>query len=665
MRMISFIKRLKAFSLTELLIVLVIVAVLFAALAPIMTKRRGGDSLGDEPVWLLVNNDEQRDAFYDPGQRSLTSTAFFGLEPRSVGANLQPYSKTVIKANKNQNMIQFRYGAESDGTLTGLLTFDNQGNLLHVNKLQGSSANNYNKVINNSKYNTVAGSEAFTKVDKAGGTVAIGSNAVRGGGNNPARITAVGANAGQYAGGASDDGDDSVFVGTGSGRGKSTLDGKRISSSVALGSGVLGIDTSSGSNNVFAGHNVSTAGILSTGAEKNTIINQPLYYGEYPVENTIVGYYSYTGGDSDVKAVTAVGYNACSSMSAYVGTSGTGKTRGGSRTCLGYGSAMGMGTSVYTVPTSFVTDKYDHIYLGGTPEGFGGQSVLEVHNINTTPSLSALPRVGPTVVLNSNLVVRGGMYFPRSDSNTVQSVAYDSLIPSSGKVQNQDYCSHGCLGRKKWRGKNGCKVIADFFNFAFNALVIGGAIWGAISGITGGAVWSPGSWISKSFAPSNGGRWRSPDPPSGSAWVFSGSTSLNCSNSGVCPDLKVKTSDRRLKADIYTNKDALDKIMYVMPYNYTYKADKDNTPQVGVIAQDLEKYLPNSVSKDDKGYLSIRWDELFYVTINSVKALDAKITGLNSSVDLVEKDSAMLAKEQKSTKNRIKEISKRIDKLEK
>ena len=83
------------------------------------------------------------------------------------------------------------------------------------------------------------------------------------------------------------------------------------------------------------------------------------------------------------------------------------------------------------------------------------------------------------------------------------------------------------------------------------------------------------------------------------------------------------------------------------------------------MAQDLEKYLPNSVSKDDKGYLSIRWDELFYVTINSVKDLDAKITGLNSSVDLVEKDSAMLAKEQKSTKNRIKEISKRIDKLEK
>ena len=39
--------------------------------------------------------------------------------------------------------------------------------------------------------------------------------------------------------------------------------------------------------------------------------------------------------------------------------------------------------------------------------------------------------------------------------------------------------------------------------------------------------------------------------------------------------------------------------------------------------------------------------------------------GMNSSVDLVEKDSAMLAKEQKSTKNRIKEISKRIDKLEK
>lgn len=193
-------------------------------------------------------------------------------------------------------------------------------------------------------------------------------------------------------------------------------------------------------------------------------------------------------------------------------------------------------------------------------------------------------------------------------------------------------------------------------------VIIGSIAASGGGGILGGAALFGGSGYS-----------RLKDGPSASILITSeyesatphcmSSQSINYPTSAYCPQLKL--SDIRTKENISENKDALDKIMYVMPYNYTYKADKDNTPQVGVMAQDLEKYLPNSVSRDDKGYLSIRWDELFYVTINSVKDLDAKITGLNSSVDLVEKDSAMLAKEQKSTRNRIKEISKRIDKLEK
>ena len=37
----------------------------------------------------------------------------------------------------------------------------------------------------------------------------------------------------------------------------------------------------------------------------------------------------------------------------------------------------------------------------------GGRSILEVHNIPRKATLAAKPQLGPTVVLNSNLVVRG------------------------------------------------------------------------------------------------------------------------------------------------------------------------------------------------------------------------------------------------------------------
>ena len=55
----------RAFSLTELLIVMVVVAVLFSALVPIMTKRRNGLTNATEPVWQYVNDDDDKDAYFD------------------------------------------------------------------------------------------------------------------------------------------------------------------------------------------------------------------------------------------------------------------------------------------------------------------------------------------------------------------------------------------------------------------------------------------------------------------------------------------------------------------------------------------------------------------------------------------------------------------------
>ena len=72
----------RAFSLTELLIVLVVVAVLFAAMAPFMTKRGKGSTPADEPVWMFVKDDPEKSAFYDPGSAALTSTAYVGFNPK-------------------------------------------------------------------------------------------------------------------------------------------------------------------------------------------------------------------------------------------------------------------------------------------------------------------------------------------------------------------------------------------------------------------------------------------------------------------------------------------------------------------------------------------------------------------------------------------------------
>ena len=124
-------------------------------------------------------------------------------------------------------------------------------------------------------------------------------------------------------------------------------------------------------------------------------------------------------------------------------------------------------------------------------------------------------------------------------------------------------------------------------------------------------------------------------------------------------------SDERLKDNISDNNAGLKEITALEVKNYTYKNDKDKTPHVGVIAQQLQKVFPNSVIKGKDGYLSITKDEIFYALVNSVKELcksiqdlTAKITGLDKRITELEKQNQILKKQNA-------EFEKRLSKLEK
>ena len=107
--------------------------------------------------------------------------------------------------------------------------------------------------------------------------------------------------------------------------------------------------------------------------------------------------------------------------------------------------------------------------------------------------------------------------------------------------------------------------------------------------------------------------------------------------------LKNYISDRRLKYVGTNNNDGLDKIKQLKVFNYVYKKDTTKTPHVGVIAQDLQKVFPNAVKKGKDGFLTIRMEDMFYAVINAIKELDAKY---------------------QAQEKRINELEKRIEKLE-
>ena len=129
------------------------------------------------------------------------------------------------------------------------------------------------------------------------------------------------------------------------------------------------------------------------------------------------------------------------------------------------------------------------------------------------------------------------------------------------------------------------------------------------------------------------------------------------------------TSDIRLKhvGSKYTA--GIEELKKLDIFNYTFKYDKTNAPHVGVIAQDLEKVFPNSVTTDQTGYLRIRWDEMFYAVINAVKELDTKIAELSESVkSYFDKTSALEAKieeQQKTIEQQQASIEKLVKQVEK
>ncbi len=87
-------------------------------------------------------------------------------------------------------------------------------------------------------------------------------------------------------------------------------------------------------------------------------------------------------------------------------------------------------------------------------------------------------------------------------------------------------------------------------------------------------------------------------------------------------------SDLRLK---YVGKEftsGLDKIRELKVFNYTFKKDKTKTLHVGVIAQDLQKVFPDAVKKGKDGFLTIRFEDMFYAAVNAIKELDRRITTL-------------------------------------
>jgi hypothetical protein len=91
-------------------------------------------------------------------------------------------------------------------------------------------------------------------------------------------------------------------------------------------------------------------------------------------------------------------------------------------------------------------------------------------------------------------------------------------------------------------------------------------------------------------------------------------------------------SDIRLKNITSKITDALTNVLTLSPIRFTLKSDETKKERIGLIAQEIQKILPEAVDSDDKGMLSVRYTEIIPLLIASIQEQQTQIESLKSTL---------------------------------
>ena len=98
-----------------------------------------------------------------------------------------------------------------------------------------------------------------------------------------------------------------------------------------------------------------------------------------------------------------------------------------------------------------------------------------------------------------------------------------------------------------------------------------------------------------------------------------------------------QSSDKRLKTNIQKIDKPLEKILKLNGVSFEWKRDIDekveNKTNIGVIAQEVEKVLPEIVKKRDDGYLAVKYEQLVPVLIEGIKEQQEQIDELKKKLE--------------------------------
>jgi hypothetical protein len=135
------------------------------------------------------------------------------------------------------------------------------------------------------------------------------------------------------------------------------------------------------------------------------------------------------------------------------------------------------------------------------------------------------------------------------------------------------------------------------------------------------SLWASSQYLYLGYAETAGWERVYAQATSGGVYLTNGATSWTAN------------SDERLKTINSNIENAVDKLLTLRAVNYSWKSDDLNRKYLGLIAQDVEKVLPELVDKDEKdeiGTLGVRYTEIIPVLVKAIQELEAKIKELEN-----------------------------------
>ena len=683
-----------AFTLAEMMVVMLIMSIVLAAMAPVMTTKNKVDN---SSPWRYSPNNSS-DAYFGQGASMRAMIGQLNGEDTDNG-------KLIINnLGSSFSHILFKNG----NTILGDLYMS--GNNLILGQRNGSSTslgqNNINIGPNNwpstditGQSNIIIGDNAMTHLSTGSnniglgttltalttgtGNVTIGDNSLTsvttGDGNiglgneaNPAITTAsktiaIGTNSVASSIGA-------IAIGsnlTSSEAHGAALDAAqaRVSYSIAIGNNATsGANSGGGQNSIAIGYQAKANSTSDSGAS-GIAIGAYSNAGDHSVALGTSALNSNTTGSDNI----AVGTSALKSNTTGSGNTAIGEntlysnTRGDDNIAIGRNALYQNDTGDGNIAIGYQAMYYQNdINTGNTAVGYqamvGTNSASNYHN--TAIGYRALSRAGNSAenagqntavgsdALENNVTGFGNTAIGSDALNTVRQGDYNTGLGYSA-CANVTGSNKTCIGASSGPsysaalGQGTEKTI--FLGDADTTVYIPGNLVVGKRAFIGASLGDSGTKRNCLFYNTERG-WHGVYGYKGSgdrdSWGFNMDDMINGRMWGdfrLGFTLKNYISDRRLKYVGTNNNDGLDKIKQLKVFNYVYKKDTTKTPHVGVIAQDLQKVFPNAVQKGKDGFLTIRMEDMFYAVINAIKELDAKY---------------------QAQEKRINELEKRIEKLE-